>query len=334
MMQEIIHIVDPFDVAWSGSALEALALYDLLDGYADLRLWAQGEPNSCYLGRTITPIGPECGQQPSGGTLVLVGAYYEPGPWLEPGGFRRVIVKYNSLTHALLFITLARIRDAGLPQPELVFPSAFLRDLVSLPGLVEPSPISLATFQPAWQDGNRPFTVGKMSRDVLFKHHEDDPSLYRMLAQDGCRLRIMGGTCIDEYIGIDQAGIELLPAGAEPAADFLRSLDCFFYRIHPGWTEAFGRVVLEAMACGLPVLCSRRAGYAEWIRQGENGFLIDTQEEAYDILANLRQNREMRMRIGRAARLTAESIYDEKNQARFRNWYLNGTPSSQLLSKA
>lgn len=323
-MQEVIHIVDPFDVAWSGSALEALALYDLLDGYSELRLWAQGTPHSCYASRDITPIDTKCGQQPKGGALVLVGAYYAPGPWLEQGGFRRIIVKYNSLTHALLFRTLARIRDSGQPAPELVFPSAFLRNLVSLPGLVEPSPISLDRFRPSPKRDNRSFVIGRLSRDELFKHHEDDPSLYRMLAQMGCRIRIMGGNCLDEYLGPDRVGIDLLASGAESPDSFLRSLDCFFYRIHPKWTEAFGRVVLEAMACGLPVVCSRRAGYAEWVRQGENGFLIDTQEEAFDILTALRDDPEMRIKIGQAARATAESIYDERNQTRFRNWYLGG----------
>lgn len=46
--------------------------------------------------------------------------------------------------------------------------------------------------------------------------------------------------------------------------------------LHPALYEAYGLVVLEAMAAGLPVLASRQCGAANaLIRQGENGWLYD-----------------------------------------------------------
>ena len=44
--------------------------------------------------------------------------------------------------------------------------------------------------------------------------------------------------------------------------------------------EPFGFSVVEAMACGTPVIATRRGSMAEIVRPGENGFLVDTQEEA------------------------------------------------------
>jgi glycosyltransferase involved in cell wall biosynthesis len=44
--------------------------------------------------------------------------------------------------------------------------------------------------------------------------------------------------------------------------------------------EPFGFSVVEAMACGTPVIATRRGSMAEIVRHGENGFLVDTQEEA------------------------------------------------------
>ena len=44
--------------------------------------------------------------------------------------------------------------------------------------------------------------------------------------------------------------------------------------------EPFGFSVVEAMACGTPVIAPRRGSMAEIIRHGENGFLVDTQEAA------------------------------------------------------
>jgi glycosyltransferase involved in cell wall biosynthesis len=44
--------------------------------------------------------------------------------------------------------------------------------------------------------------------------------------------------------------------------------------------EPFGFSVVEAMACGTPVIAPRRGSMAEIIRHGENGFLADTQQDA------------------------------------------------------
>jgi UDP-glucose:tetrahydrobiopterin glucosyltransferase len=41
------------------------------------------------------------------------------------------------------------------------------------------------------------------------------------------------------------------------------------------WIEAFGNVVIEALACGVPTLGYRRGGPAEIIQDGETGFLIE-----------------------------------------------------------
>jgi glycosyltransferase involved in cell wall biosynthesis len=43
----------------------------------------------------------------------------------------------------------------------------------------------------------------------------------------------------------------------------------------PSLEESFGNVALEAMACAKPVLASRASGFAEIIRDGENGRLVE-----------------------------------------------------------
>jgi len=42
----------------------------------------------------------------------------------------------------------------------------------------------------------------------------------------------------------------------------------------PKWTEAFGNVVVEAMACGVPVVAYRRGGPAELVEPGVTGVLV------------------------------------------------------------
>ena len=48
----------------------------------------------------------------------------------------------------------------------------------------------------------------------------------------------------------------------------------------PSVVESFGRVALEAMASGVPVLAVRAGGLPEIIVHGENGFLLDSREPA------------------------------------------------------
>jgi glycosyltransferase involved in cell wall biosynthesis len=54
-----------------------------------------------------------------------------------------------------------------------------------------------------------------------------------------------------------------------------RSADCF---VNPSLYEGMPNVVLEAMACGLPVIASRVHGNDAVVRHGETGWLFDLGE--------------------------------------------------------
>ena len=63
------------------------------------------------------------------------------------------------------------------------------------------------------------------------------------------------------------------------------------------------------MACGLPVVCGRRGGYADYIVHGVNGFLFDTSEQAIALILKLRDDAGLRQRVGSAARQSVEALY-------------------------
>ncbi len=71
--------------------------------------------------------------------------------------------------------------------------------------------------------------------------------------------------------------------------------------------EAFGMTVIEGMACGLPMICSRRGGIPEIITHEKDGILIDNyldpDEWARQII-RLLDDAELRARLGRNARQT------------------------------
>lgn len=57
-------------------------------------------------------------------------------------------------------------------------------------------------------------------------------------------------------------------------SDFYGSAKAFLYPIE--WEEPFGLVVAEAMACGTPVIAYNRGSMPELIKNGETGFVVDS----------------------------------------------------------
>ena len=46
------------------------------------------------------------------------------------------------------------------------------------------------------------------------------------------------------------------------------------------WPEPFGLVMIEALACGTPVIAFRRGSVPEVIENGVTGFVVDNEDEA------------------------------------------------------
>jgi len=68
------------------------------------------------------------------------------------------------------------------------------------------------------------------------------------------------------------------PVGRDRRAAVLGGATALLHLID--FEEPFGFSVVEAMACGTPVVARRRGSMAEIVRHGENGFLVDTVDEA------------------------------------------------------
>jgi glycosyltransferase involved in cell wall biosynthesis len=54
------------------------------------------------------------------------------------------------------------------------------------------------------------------------------------------------------------------------------------------WPEPFGLVIIEALACGTPVIAFRRGSVPEIIIQGETGFIVNEIEEAVDAVHQIK----------------------------------------------
>ena len=82
----------------------------------------------------------------------------------------------------------------------------------------------------------------------------------------------------------------------------------------PSDEEGFGVVVLEAMACSVPVVSTRSGGPDGIITDGEDGFLVPLNDAS--AMANcmqlLLENSSLNIAMGRKAHTRAESRYDER----------------------
>ncbi len=96
----------------------------------------------------------------------------------------------------------------------------------------------------------------------------------------------------------------------------------------PRWVEAFGNVVIEALACGVPVIAYKRGGPAEIITHGKTGFLVEP-DNVNDLVKAIQQ-------VGAIHRYTcrqeAEKRYSlEALGDRFEGWFHSICYRSQLV---
>lgn len=71
--------------------------------------------------------------------------------------------------------------------------------------------------------------------------------------------------------------------GGDGKDRFLRDARALLFPID--WEEPFGLVMIEAMACGTPVIAWRRGSAPEVIEEGITGFLVDNLEDAAEAVA-------------------------------------------------
>jgi glycosyltransferase involved in cell wall biosynthesis len=229
---------------------------------------------------------------------------WEPPPWSQPW-------------ERLLF--LRRQQQAWLERRALsradgaVFVSAFAREQArargypTRAGRVIPNGVDTALFSPLAEEPPLPpvfFFAGRLDDqkgvDVLLEAFRRLPS--------GPRLRLAGtGPQEDDYrrlaseLGIDGA-VRFL--GPVPRARLPTLMcECHVF-VLPSRYENLPLGVLEAMACGRPVVAARVGGVAEMVEDGVEGFLVPPEDPHALALAlrRLLEDAPLRRRMGEAGR--------------------------------
>jgi glycosyltransferase involved in cell wall biosynthesis len=100
-------------------------------------------------------------------------------------------------------------------------------------------------------------------------------------------------------------GVEFLgEIGDGDKAEFLGNAHALLFPID--WPEPFGLVMIEAMACGLPIIAWPRGAVPEVVRDGETGFLVESIDAAVAAVE----------RVATISRARCRRVFEERFSAR------------------
>lgn len=130
-----------------------------------------------------------------------------------------------------------------------------------------------------------------------------------------------GGPLKEEYIRATENSLAFEIVDNVPQdtlVKYLRNSDIF---LHPSYSEAVPRAIIEAMAMGLPIIASDAGMTAGLIRDGDNGMLfpVGNKEVLEQKLRALLEDEALRRKIGINAYKDAVNNYDwDKNFQKYR----------------
>jgi glycosyltransferase involved in cell wall biosynthesis len=194
-------------------------------------------------------------------------------------------------------------------------------------GLVPGSGVDLARFQP--QEGvgcpaGAPFTFLMVARVLyekgIVEYFEAARQVQAALGADKVRFQLLGGVDEAGGIGVPRATFEKWLA--DGAIDYLGTSDNVAEHLHradcvvlPSYREGTPKTLLEAAACGKPLITTDVPGCRETVQHGRNGYLCQVRDAA-DLAAKLQAMAQLlpaRLNaMGQASRELAEEKFDEK----------------------
>lgn len=158
---------------------------------------------------------------------------------------------------------------------------------------------------------------------VGFAGRLNDPRKNLGLLVDAVTLAVKGGADLRLRLAGDHPGAALTarltdpvlagrveclgPLPSEQLADFYGGLDVFAL---PSLQEGLAIVGTEALACGVPVVSTRCGGPADYVVDGQTGWLVDDAQGMADRLTAIAADRQLRQRLSQGALALVAGRYD------------------------
>jgi colanic acid/amylovoran biosynthesis glycosyltransferase len=125
--------------------------------------------------------------------------------------------------------------------------------------------------------------------------------------------------------------------GAKDRGQVLEELSGADIFLHPAVSEGFCNAVVEAQACGLPVICTDAGGLPENVDHGRTGFIVPRRdpEAIAKRLLELASDAELRKRMGAAGRDRACRFFRHEDQIhRFLDLYRSAMRNQRCEANA
>lgn len=186
--------------------------------------------------------------------------------------------------------------------------------------LIRGSGVDVGRFAPAPERDGPPVAVlvARMLRD---KGVVEFVEAARLLKQRGIdiRMQLAGPIDPDNPASLDEPTLRGWQAKGlvqwlGPVVDIPALWAKSHIAVLPSYREGLPKALLEAAACGRPMVATDVPGCREVVRHGETGLLVPAQNPAAlaDAIACLAGNAELRHRLGARARAVAEAEFSEE----------------------
>ena len=188
------------------------------------------------------------------------------------------------------------------------------QDAVIIPG----AGVDLNIFRPFARTNDIP-TILLMARMLVDKGINEFVSAARLLRSKGIQARfLLAGSpdpgnptsiSMESLEGWHLEGCIEYLGWQENVAELLMTADVVCL---PSYREGLPKSLIEACACGLPIVTTDTVGCREVVSDGENGFLVPVKsvEPLADTLEKLIKDPSLRRRMGALGRIRAERLYD------------------------
>jgi glycogen synthase len=223
---------------------------------------------------------------------------------------KRVALGRAGVTIAVSEAVAAELRAAGVPRVQVI------------PNVVDAREVAAAAEPPP--------SFPLPDRFLLYVGKLEENKGARLLApavakaQTGLPLVVLGEGSLAHALKFDAAasGVTLVLRGWAHREDVLRVMARATALVFPSlWPEPLSRVLLEALALGLPVAAMDTGGTREILQHGESGLLVGAVDELTDAISRLAADPRLRRLLGEGARARAGAFAPETLIPRYEDAY-------------
>ena len=180
---------------------------------------------------------------------------------------------------------------------------------------VIPNGVDMRRFKPSGRSAHARSRIVCVGRLISGKGVDILIDAFAQLQREGICLQLDVVGSGPEYVCLSVQAAKLGCAGDVlfhgEVADVERFLDTACVFVQPSLSEGMSNVILEAMACGLPVIATRTGAATDIIQDSVNGLLVDagSAEQICDAVRKIVSDETYGQKLGRQARITIEERY-------------------------